>query len=39
MDRKMARDNMRFGITLFVMLCGLLGLTFVWAWAYLGANT
>jgi hypothetical protein len=35
MDRKLARANMRFGISLFVLLMALLASTFMW---YLGAK-
>jgi hypothetical protein len=36
MDRKLARKNMRLGISLFVLLLGLVGAAFVWAYIYLG---
>ncbi len=36
MDRKLARKNIRFGISLFVMLFALVGATFLWATIYLG---
>ena len=36
MDRKLARKNMRFGISLFVLLLALIGAAFVWAVIYLG---
>jgi hypothetical protein len=35
MDRKLARINMRFGISLFVLLIAMLGATFLWASIYL----
>jgi hypothetical protein len=35
-DRKLARKNLRFGISLFVMLFALVGATFLWATIYLG---
>jgi hypothetical protein len=37
MDKKLARRNMRMGVTLFVLLCLMLGVTFLWAWIYLNA--
>ena len=37
MDKKLARKNMRMGITLFVVLIFMLGITFLWAWIYLNA--
>jgi len=36
MDRKLARKNMRFGVSLFILLFALLGATFAWASIYLG---
>ena len=36
MDRKLARKNMRFGISFFILLFALVGATFVWASVYLG---
>jgi len=36
MDRKLARKNMRFGISLFILTLALIGATFVWASIYLG---
>ena len=30
----MARTNMRFGVTMFVVLLAMLGTSFLWAWAY-----
>ena len=36
MDRKLARKNFRFGISLFILLFALMGATFVWATVYLG---
>jgi hypothetical protein len=35
MDRKQARRNMRFGISLFILVLSLVGATFVWASVYL----
>jgi hypothetical protein len=35
MDKKLARRNMRMGITLFIVLMFMLGITFVWASIYL----
>ena len=35
MDRRMARINMRFGVSLFILICALLAATFVWATIYL----
>lgn len=35
MDRNMARRNMRMGITLFMVICIMLGITFLWAAIYL----
>jgi hypothetical protein len=37
MDKKLARKNMRTGISMFIMLLALLGVTFVWASVYLNA--
>jgi hypothetical protein len=37
MDKKLARRNMRTGISMFLMLIVLLGVTFVWAAVYLNA--
>lgn len=37
MDKKLARKNMRMGITLFMVLVFMLGITFVWAGIYLNA--
>jgi hypothetical protein len=37
MDKKLARKNMRMGITLFVVLLCMLGITFIWAAIYLRA--
>jgi hypothetical protein len=37
MDKKMARRNLRSGISMFVVLLALLGVTFVWAAVYLNA--
>jgi hypothetical protein len=36
-DKKMARRNLRTGISMFVVLLALLGVTFVWAAVYLNA--
>ena len=36
MDRKLARKNIRFGVSLFVLLFALVGATFLWATIYLG---
>ena len=35
MDRRLARRNLRFGISLFVLLLALIGTTFAWASIYL----
>jgi hypothetical protein len=35
-DRKLARKNIRFGVSLFVLLFVLVGATFLWATIYLG---
>jgi hypothetical protein len=35
MDRKLARKNMRFGISLFILLLALMGAAFVWASIFL----
>ena len=35
MDRKLARKNLRFGISAFVLVFALVGATFVWASIYL----
>ena len=37
MDKKLARRNMRSGISMFVMVLALIGVTFVWAAVYLNA--
>jgi hypothetical protein len=37
MDRKMARRNLRTGISMFVVVLALIGVTFVWAAVYLNA--
>jgi hypothetical protein len=37
MDKKLARKNMRTGITMFIMLFALLAATFLWAAVYLNA--
>jgi hypothetical protein len=36
-DKKLARRNLRTGISMFIMLLALLGVTFVWAAVYLNA--
>jgi hypothetical protein len=36
-DKKLARKNMHMGVALFILMCVLLGSTFVWAAFYLGA--
>jgi hypothetical protein len=36
-DKKMARRNLRSGISMFVVVLALLGVTFVWAAVYLNA--
>jgi hypothetical protein len=36
MDRKLARKNMRFGVSLFILTLALVGATFLWATIYLG---
>jgi hypothetical protein len=35
MDKKLARRNMRTGITLFAVCVLMLGITFIWATLYL----
>jgi hypothetical protein len=37
MDKKLARRNMRTGISMFLVLIALIGVTFVWAAVYLNA--
>ncbi len=37
MDKKLARKNMRTGISMCLVLLLLIGLTFVWASVYLNA--
>ena len=37
MDKKLARKNMRMGVTLFIVLFVMLGVTFLWAAIYLNA--
>lgn len=37
MDKKLARRNMRTGISMFILVLALLGATFVWAAVYLNA--
>jgi hypothetical protein len=36
-DKKLARRNMRSGISMFVVVLSLIGITFVWAAVYLNA--
>jgi hypothetical protein len=36
-DKKLARKNIRSGITMFIMVLALIGVTFVWAAVYLNA--
>jgi hypothetical protein len=36
-DKKLARRNIRSGISMFIVLLALLGVTFVWAAVYLNA--
>lgn len=36
MDKKLARKNLRFGISFFILVLALIGATFVWATVYLG---
>lgn len=35
MDRRLARTNIRFGISMFIFTLALVGATFVWATIYL----
>ena len=35
MDRKLARKNMRFGVSLFILMLALIGIAFAWASIYL----
>lgn len=37
MDKKLARRNMRTGVSMFIMVLALIGVTFVWAAVYLNA--
>jgi hypothetical protein len=37
MDKKLARKNMRAGISMFLMELALIGVTFIWAAVYLNA--
>ena len=37
MDKKLARKNMRSGISMFIVLLALIGATFLWAAVYLNA--
>ena len=37
MDKKLARRNMRTGISMFIVVLALIGVTFVWAAVYLSA--
>jgi hypothetical protein len=36
-DKKLARRNMRTGISMFVVVVALIGITFVWAAVFLNA--
>jgi hypothetical protein len=38
MDRKLARRNIRFGVSLFILLLALLGAAFVWAVIFLSVT-
>ena len=35
MDRKLARTNIRFGVSMFIFAIALVGATFLWATIYL----
>lgn len=37
MDKKLARKNMRTGVSMFIVVLALIGVTFVWAAVYLNA--
>lgn len=37
MDKKLARRNMRMGVTLLFITIAMFGVTFLWAWIYLNA--
>ncbi len=37
MDKKLARRNLRSGISMFVVVLSLIGITFIWAAVYLNA--
>ncbi len=37
MDKKLARRNMRTGISMFIVVLALIGVTFVWAAVFLNA--
>ncbi len=37
MDKKLARRNLRSGISMFVVVIALIGITFVWAAVFLNA--
>ncbi len=37
MDKKLARKNIRSGVTMFIMVLALIEVTFVWAAVYLNA--
>jgi hypothetical protein len=37
MDKKLARKNMRMGVTLLAVTILMFGITFLWAWIYLNA--
>jgi hypothetical protein len=35
MDRKLSRKNIRFGVSLFILMLALIGISFAWAAIYL----
>lgn len=37
MDKKLARKNLRAGISMFIVVLALIGVTFAWATVYLNA--
>ena len=37
MDKKLARKNIRSGVSMFIVVLALIGVTFVWAAVYLNA--
>jgi hypothetical protein len=37
MDKKMARRNLRSGISMFIVVLALIGVTFIWAAVFLNA--